>query len=449
MKFTASQIAAITGGRVVGNDQAVCDGASIDTRTIGSGELFIPIIDARDGHDFIPVAVAAGCSVYLTQRQQTTVEAAATQGATAVVVDDTGRALTELGKTARRLHEGPVIGITGSVGKTSVKDLLYAALAPSRRTHASERSFNNELGVPLTLVNAPDDAEVLIVEMGARGLGHIAELCEIAKPTVGVVTWVGAVHTSEFGSIEVVARAKAELIAALASNGRSVLNAECAEVLAMKQGSPAPTMTYGVEGKLPAGVSADITAIGVSVDEQLRPTFQVSSFGRPYRASLPVHGVHQVSNALAAITAAEAVGVSTGAAIAGLAKATISPWRMELTRTPTGATVINDAYNANAISTAAALRSLAALDAERRVAVLGVMAELGSRHDDDHREMAELCSSLGIELLAFQEPAYGVEPVADFDEAVARLGQLGSRDAVLIKGSRVAELEGLAGRLLA
>ena len=431
MQMMASEIAQVTGGVLHGPD-TTCDGASIDTRSIGSGELFIPVVDARDGHDFITIAIAAGCGAYLTMREP--------QGGTAIVVDDTLRALTALGREARRRHSGPVIGITGSVGKTSVKDLALAAIGHTRKTHASERSFNNELGVPLTLFNAPADTEVLIVEMGARGIGHIAELCKIASPDIGIVTYVGAVHTSEFGTVEAVAQAKGELIAALPVTGRAILNADSAPVLAMKATSPAPVITYGAGG--------DIAAADVALDSELRPSVQVVSYGRVYPVVLPAHGVHQVSNALAALAAAEAVGVDLTSAIEGLASTVMSPWRMELGRTPDGAIIINDAYNANAISTEAALRSLAAINAARRFAVLGVMAELGDRHDADHQAMAALCAEFNVRLIAFQEPAYGVEPVQDFNGVVAELGELNRFDAILIKGSRVAGLEALAARLL-
>jgi len=432
MRLTASDIATITGGTLHGPD-AECDGVSIDTRTIERGQLFVPIVDARDGHDFVPIAIAAGCGAYLTERTPL--------GGTAVVVPDTSTALTALGHAARSRHDGPVIGITGSVGKTSVKDLALAAVGAGRPAHASERSFNNELGVPLTLLNAPEGTEVLIVEMGARGTGHIAELCAIARPDVGIVTHVGAVHTSEFGSVEAVAEAKSELIRALPESGRAILNADSSLVLAMRSKSAAPVLTYGVGG--------DFSAIDVSLDADLRPSYQLIRSGRSHDVTLPVHGTHQVSNSLAAVAAAEAVGVPVETAIDGLAHASLSPWRMELGRTPEGAVVINDAYNANALSTEAALRSLAAIDAGRRFAVLGLMAELGDHHDDDHRAMAALCDELGIRLIAFRESAYGVDVADDFDQVVERMGHLGETDAVLVKGSRVAGLERLAARLLA
>jgi len=431
MEFSASEIASITGGTLVGPD-ATCTGASIDTRTISVGELFVPIVDVRDGHDFIPIAIAAGSAAYLTSRDP--------RGGTAIVVQDTMAALTALGEAARDRHDGPVIAITGSVGKTSVKDLTAAAVGSVYRVSASERSFNNELGVPLTLVNAPADTEVLVVEMGARGLGHIAELCEIARPTVGVVTYVGAVHTSEFGSLKVVARAKAELVRALPQDGHAILNADCAPVLEMEPLCTAPVATYGERG--------EFSAVDIHLDAELRPTFTVQFDGQSYPASLAVHGEHNVSNALAAIAAAHAVGVEPAVAIEGLASATLSAWRMEFGRAPSGAVIINDSDNANAVSTAAALRSLASVPAERRYAVLGTMAELGARHDQDHMKMLELCNELNIWLIPFREPAYGLPVKDDFDAVFAELGHLAATDAVLIKGSRIAGLETLASELL-
>lgn len=436
MRFTAAQIAEVTGGALV-TDQptgadTVCDGVSIDSRTVGAGALFVPIVAERDGHEFIEQALLAGAAAYLTSQEPV--------GGTAIVVADTQRALAALGREARRRHGGPVVAITGSVGKTSVKDLAAAAIGIDLKVHASERSFNNELGVPLTLCNAPTDTDVLIVEMGARGIGHIDDLCAIAEPTVGVVTWVGAVHTSEFGSIEAVARAKGELVQALPPSGTAVLNIDSPEVAAMQVKSFAPVVTYGR--------NAMVSATGINLDDELRPEFTALVDGHRHRVTLPVHGVHHVSNALAAIAAAHAVGVPADRAAIGLRSAAMSPWRMELHQAESGARIINDAYNANAISTAAALQSLATLKADRRVAVLGVMAELGDRHDEDHAAMTRLAAELGIELIAYRELAYGPAPVATLDEAIDAIGRLGHGDAVLVKGSRVAGLEALADLLV-
>lgn len=442
--FTAREIAVATNGRLVGDDAAV-DGASIDSRDLAPGSLFIPIVAERDGHDFISAALDAGAAAYLTEREPAAVTSST---APAIVVDDSQAALTALGVAARDRHSGHVVAITGSVGKTSVKDLAAAAISARFKCHASERSFNNELGVPLTLLNAAGDTEVLIVEMGARGQGHIAHLCSVARPTVGLVTWVGAVHTSEFGSIEAVAAAKGELIESLDATGRAILNAECAPVLAMTGLAAGQVMTYGLAPAASAETT-DVFGHEVELDDALRPRFVARVEGKDQRVELKVHGRHQASNALGAIAAAVAVGVDASDAVRGLSAASLSRWRMELLRTPTGATVINDAYNANAVSTASALRSLAVLPAQRRIAVLGVMAELGDRHDDDHQAMGALCDELGIELIAFQEDAYGKPPVGSIEAAIEALGRLGEHDAVLVKGSRVAELERLAEKLVA
>lgn len=435
MHFTAAQIAEATGGVLVGDDVR-CTSVSIDSRTVADGGLFVPIVAERDGHDFVPAAIGAGAAAVLTARDDVV-----TDGAVAIRVEDTTRALAALGREARRRHVGPVIGITGSVGKTSVKDLARAAIGIDLRCHASTRSFNNELGVPLTLCNAPEGTEVLIIEMGARGIGHIDDLCAIAEPTVGIVTWVGAVHTSEFGSVEAVARAKGELVQALPPDGTAILNIDNPYVAAMADRSFAPVLTYGT--------NAMISASGIDLDDDLRPEFTAIVEGHRHRVQLPVHGEHQVSNALAAIAAAHAVGVPADRAAIGLRSAEMSPWRMELHRRADGLVVLNDAYNANAVSVAAAMRSLTELDATRRIAVLGVMAELGDHHDDDHRAMTELAGELGIELIAFAEAAYGAATTVEtIDEALGALGPIGAGTAVLVKGSRVAGLEQLAARLL-
>lgn len=437
VRFTTAEISAATGG-VVRGPHAVINGVSIDSRSVRAGELFVPIVAERDGHGFIESAAKNGATAWLTSD---TAVSDRVDGA-AVVVNDTTRALADLARAARARHAGPVIAITGSVGKTSVKDLTLAALGPT--AHGSDRSFNNELGVPLTLCNAPDHAEYLVLEMGSRGVGHIAHLCSIASPTIGVVTWVGAVHTSEFGDLDTVARAKAELIHALPADGVAILNAECGPVAAMASSAPASVVLYDATGSTPAAVSAR----GIVIDEDLCARFDAVVEGSTLPVRLSVHGVHQVSNALGALAVCSAVHAPLDRAVLGLGTAELSPWRMELHRTPSGGVVINDAYNANAISTAAALHSLAALDATRRVAVLGVMAELGDRHQTDHQAMTALCGELDIELLAFREAAYGREVLTDADQVCDAIGPIGADDAVLVKGSRVAGLESLAARLL-
>ncbi len=442
MRLRTDEIARVVAGAHRGPVVDV-DGATIDSRALTGGELFVPVVAERDGHDFIEDALGAGAGAYLTAR--------APGAGTSITVGDTQAALAVLGAHARdRLADGladRVIGITGSVGKTSVKDLVVAALGAGRRVAASERSFNNELGVPLTLLNAANDTEALAIELGARGRGQIARLCALCRPTVGVVTVVALVHAETFGTIGEVAAAKGELVESLPRTGTAVLNADDARVAAMAGRTDARVLTYG------RGLGADIGADHVVLDAELRPCFGlVTPWGRA-EVHLPVHGEHMVTNALAAAAAALACGVAVDAAAHGLGTASLSPWRMDLRRAPSGALVLNDAYNANPTSMAAALRALARLGAGsgRRVAVLGAMAELGESSAEAHRSVAALAESLGTEVVAVDTAAYGVEPVAGLDGArsvLAALG-LGPGDAVLVKASRVVGLERLVESLLA
>jgi UDP-N-acetylmuramoyl-tripeptide--D-alanyl-D-alanine ligase len=307
-------------------------------------------------------------------------------------------------------------------------------------TAASIRSFNNELGVPLTLCNAPDDVEAAVVEMGARGSGHIAFLCQMARPTVGVVTTVQAVHTELMGGEADIARTKGELIESLPDDGLAVLNAAVPLVVAMSARTSARVVTFGDGG--------DVRAERVTLDDALRPSFVLRSPWGDADVHLGVRGVHNVDNALAAAAVALFFGLSPELVARGLASSDQSPWRMDLQVAPGGARILNDAYNAAPASVAAALRSLASLEATRRTAVLGTMAELGERSRAEHLAVAELADELGIRLVAVDTDLYGVDPVDGIDGALAALGPLDQDDAVLVKASRVVGLERLAAALL-
>ncbi|MDZ7674122.1 MAG: UDP-N-acetylmuramoyl-tripeptide--D-alanyl-D-alanine ligase [Acidimicrobiales bacterium] len=436
MEFGTEEIARITRGELVGDALAV-DGASTDSRSIEPGELFVPLVAGRDGHEFIPAAVDAGAGAYLTAREPVD----RSLEAPAIRVDDTMAAFTRLATFARDRLPEAVIGVTGSVGKTSVKDLLASVLATTFRAAASARSFNNEIGVPLTLLNAPGDTEVLVQELGARGIGHIRDLCAVARPTAAIVTMVAEVHTSEFADLAEVEQGKGELVEAVPVDGFVVLNGSDPRVQRMGRRTDARVLTYGVSG--------DVVAQKVDVDDQLRPRFRLSSPWGTTDVELAVHGVHQVGNALAAAAAGLAQGVPLEAVAAGLADAALSPWRMDLQRSASGARVLNDAYNANPTAMAAALHSLAAIEADRHVAVLGLMGELGDRSDDRHAEMGELADDLGIEVVSVACPTYGTgTDVPDIDGALEVLGEVGDGDAVLIKASRSVGLERVATALL-
>ena len=431
MRFSTSELAARLGGELVGPD-VIVTGASIDTRTVQSGQLYVPIVAERDGHDFIAAALARGVLAYLTARKP--------GGATAIVVEDTADALLRLGDVARDRVNGGVIGITGSVGKTTTKDLLRSCLASTFRVAASERSFNNELGLPLTLFNAPDDVEWVVLEMGARAVGHITRLTEVGRPDVGIVTSVAMAHVEYFGDLDGVARAKSELVAALPPSGLAVLNMDDPRVAAMASVSPCPVLGYAVDE------GADVRAERVTLDAELRPAFVLATPWGSGNVQLGLHGMQQVPNALAAAAASLWCGVSLDAVVAALGAATGSPLRMQVRRGADGPALVVDCYNANPASTEAALRSLAALPAERRVALLGLMAELGDETQAAHRRSALLAQELGIEVVGYATDLYGPAQVATTDEAVALLRGLGPADAALVKGSRVARLEDVVAR---
>ncbi len=435
MRFTAGEIAAAVAGVVHGPDVAI-DGVATDSRELTAGSLFVPIVAARDGHDFIADALAGGAIAYLTAR--------APGPGTAIVVDDTMRALTVLGRHARDRLPDHVVGVTGSVGKTSVKDLIAAVLAQHGRVGAAHKSFNNEIGVPVTLANSPHDAWACVIEMGARGIGHVAELCAIARPTVGVVTAVVAAHTEQFGSLDDVARAKAELVQSLPHDGTAVLNANDARVVAMAAHTTAHrVLTYGVE-------HGDVAACDVHLDDRLRASFVLRTPAGSTSVTLGVSGGHMAANAAGAAAVALALGLTLDHIAAGLAAARLSPQRMDVRALPSGALVIDDAYNANPTSVIAAMRALDALPgAGRRIAVLGVMAELGPDEANHHREIAVLAADLGIEIISVGAPLYEARRAfEDVESARTALGPLVAGDAVLVKGSRVAQLERLVELLL-
>lgn len=429
MRFMAADVATATGGRLVGQNAHLA-GAGFDSRTIVPGQLFVPIVAERDGHDFIDDALARGAGAYLTSVEPTSRR-------TAIVVDDTLRALMALASWAReRISDrvdGRVIGITGSVGKTSTKDLTAAALGVSLTVTASERSYNNDQGLPVTILNASDGTQALVLEMGMRGFGEIARLCSIGRPTIGVVTAVAEAHTERVGDIEGVARAKGELIESLSADGVAVLNVDDPRVARMASLAAGRVLTFGTDER------ADVRMTSCSLDEFARPTFEVTSPWGALTMSLSVPGAHMAHNALAALAVAGLCGVDLDAAAAGMREVALSPMRMQRRTTAAGATVLDDSYNANPASMAAALNTLVAVSATRHVALLGEMAELANPIAD-HARIAELAESLGVEIVAVGTSLYGVEPVS-IEDAAAVLSFLGPREAALVKGSRVAGLE--------
>ena len=438
MRFTRNEIATAVGGALTGSD-GIVDGVSIDSRTLLEGMLFVPIVAGRDGHQFLR-AVVERAGAWLTMHPS------GVDGEIAVA--DTAVALQQLGSYARTRLPGKVIGVTGSSGKTSTKDLLAAVLRAHGPSAASEKSFNNELGVPLTLVNAPDDAFAAVIEMGARGVGHIATLCGIARPTVGVVTNIGTAHRELFKSAQSTAVAKGELLESLPTDGTAVLNRDDAMFDLLSGLTGVRVLSFSAEGR----GAADLGADAIVVDDDLRARFRMHTPWGDADVRLGARGRHQVANALAAAGAALSVGCSLDEVAQGLATTVLSGMRMELVTLQSGARILNDAYNANPGSMAAALDALGAIPATRRIAVLGTMAELGEDADALHRAIGERVRASAIDAaFAVDAPTYGLDLVGGVEGAVAALRSFGAPrdgDVILVKGSRVAGLERLVAALL-
>jgi UDP-N-acetylmuramoyl-tripeptide--D-alanyl-D-alanine ligase len=460
--LTLAEVAELTGGQLRGRPShdgatgTVTGKVTLDSRIVGPGDLFVAVAGERvDGHDFVGAAAESGAVAALTTRSDDALPC--------VVVEDTVTALGRLaaGVHARLADKGlRTLAITGSSGKTSTKDLLGQVLAAAGPTVSPPGSYNNDIGLPLTVLDADEDTRFLVLEMGARGQGHIARLCSLARPQVGIVLNVGSAHLGEFGSPEGIARAKGELVEALPEDGTAVLNADDPRVLGMAARTSARVVTTG------RGTSADVRATGVTLDESARARFTLVAAGEQHPVALQVVGEHQVANALSAAGAALAAGMGVADVAAALSAAgPRSRWRMEVERRADGVTVVNDAYNANPESMRAALAALAGLPGRRRIAVLGPMAELGPDAAAEHERLGRDAAAAGVDLvLAVGADAVGIavgasaagrrageESVHVPDRATARelLAELlRPGDVVLVKASRSYGLELLAADLL-
>ena len=431
MRFMATDVAHATGGSLSGKN-AHLSGASFDSRGLTMGQLFVPVIAQRDGHDFIGDALARGAGAYLTSREP--------GRGTAIVVPDTIEALRKLGRWAREQLSGRVehrvVGITGSVGKTTTKDFAAAAIGSVLKVAASSRSFNNDQGVPITLLNAPDDCQALVLEMGMRGHGEITRLTEVGLPKIGVVTAVAEAHSALLDNLDGIARAKGELVEALPSDGVAILNADDERVLAMQSRTSARVITFGEDN------AATVRIVRVTLDDRAHARVELATPWGEVSFTLPIAGRHSASNAAAAIAAAGACGVDVQKAAAAISSAPMSPNHMSVRTTARGVTLVDDAYNANPKSMAAAFETLAALPARRRTAFVGVMAELKDP-EIAHRAIAALARRHDITLVSVDTNLYGDESIT-LQAAIGRVGEFGESDAVLVKGSRIAGLERLA-----
>ena len=430
----AADVAKATNGTLVGQN-AHLSGVSFDSRSVRPGQLFVPIVAERDGHEFIESALSAGAGAYLTTGK--------TFGRTSITVPDTLTALLQLGTWGRNKLDAQlvnrVVGITGSVGKTSTKDFVAAAIGSALRVTANERSFNNDQGLPVTILNAPDDVEALVLEMGMRGFGEIARLCTVARPNIGVVTKVASAHTERVGDIDGVARAKSELVKALDASGCAVLNADDDRVVAMQPITGARVITYGL------ALSADVRMTSCVLDDRACASVTVESPWGKASWKMNVPGEHMAHNAVGAIAVAGVMGLDLQRAADAISMSVLSEMRMQHRTARGGALIIDDSYNANPASMAAALHALRATKASRRVAVLGVMAEL-SEPEQDHLRISQLAKQLGIELIAIETDMYDVQSRTR-DEVAAMLSTVENTATILIKGSRVAQLEKLVAML--
>ncbi len=440
----------------------------IDSRLATPGSLFVALLgDHVDGHDFLASAAERGAVAALVT------QASNDPALAELVVSDTAQALADLAKaTVRGLPDLAVVGITGSSGKTSTKDLLAQVLEADAPTVAPQGSFNNEIGVPLTAVRVTADTRFLVSEMGARGRGHIAWLCDLVAPQVGVVVNVGSAHLGEFGSVAGIVAAKGELVEALPAQGWAVLNAADEHVASMSTRTSANLAWFSASGRplQPGGLLVWAEAVSAQ-EERYRFTLQVERDGALDSASIALGlvGEHHVSNALAAAAAALSLGVPLPTIAAALTGAQPrSRWRMEVHERPDGVLVVNDAYNANPDSMRAALATAAGLLAERRrthpaarlVAVLGDMLELGSTSPEEHRRIGSLAAQLGVTTLiavgefaddlATEAAQTGVETICVTSrlDALGSLPELHSGDIVLLKASRGVGLDTVATALL-
>ncbi|MBO1755254.1 UDP-N-acetylmuramoyl-tripeptide--D-alanyl-D-alanine ligase [Allobranchiibius sp. CTAmp26] len=445
-----SEIARIVGGSLVGDDVLVDGPVVTDSREAQAGSLYVARVgEHADGHEFAGGAARAGAVATLGSRP---VEATPT-----VVVPDVQDAFATLARAVVDQVPGlNIVGITGSSGKTSTKDLLGQVLAQDGETVAPQGSYNSEVGVPLTLCRVTATTRHLVVEMGASGVGHITYLTRMAPPRIGIVLNVGHAHVGEFGSVDAIARTKSELVAALPADGVAVLNLDDPRVAAMAAKTSARVIGVG------RSEAADYRAVDVHTDATGRASFTLVTREGKTPVSLAVHGEHHVGNALAVLAAAVESGVELSRAVQTLAGAAAQArWRMEVHQLERGITLVNDAYNANPESMSAALAALAQIGRGRRtVAVLGAMRELGDESVSAHRAVGTDAVSRGIDVVVAVGPDAG--PVADavldggtearrVEDADAAydllVSMLNPGDVVLFKSSRDSGLRYLGDRI--
>jgi UDP-N-acetylmuramoyl-tripeptide--D-alanyl-D-alanine ligase len=443
MKRTLAEFARLCGGRLNGADASYGDVVT-DSRTLQPGQLFVALRGPNfDGHDFVAAARAAGAAGALVDTRQ---DLALPQ----IVVPDTQAALERAARAWRAAFTGPVIGVAGSNGKTTTKEMTAAILSRAGNTLATRGNLNNHIGVPLTLLRLTPEHRFAVVEMGANHAGEVAALAQIAQPSVGMITNAGAEHLEGFGSLEGVARAEGEMVGELSPDATAVINADD-EFAGLWRGlTRARVVTFGV------GAPADFSAADVRTTAGgagFRTHFLLASPHGSAAIELAVGGAHNISNALAAAAAAASAGATLEHITAGLAAARAVPGRLQFRQARSGAWLIDDSYNANPSSVHAAIEVLASL-AGRKWLVLGDMAELGDFAEEAHAEIGEFARARGIERLYATGPlmeravaAFGAGALwfADVNALGSALTQAlatgGAEVRMLVKGSRFNRLE--------
>ncbi len=435
---------ALDAGTNPGGGGIAFSGVSTDTRTLRSGDLFVALVGSRsDGHQHIAAALRAGARGLVVSQP-----VVASLDTPVLRVPDTEVAYGLLARHWRDRFDIPVVGVTGSVGKTTVKEMLAAALSPLGPVLKTEASQNNETGVPKALLQMTPEHQAAVVEMGMRGAGQIAYLCGVARPTVGVITTIADNHLELLGSLDAIADAKGELLEALPAPALAVLNADDSYLSRLRSKTAARVVTYGMGASdaadhfFPAGLA------------RAEGGWRFELRGVP--VLVPSLSRHDVGNALAALAVADALGVPPAEAARALADYAAPPMRMQVVHTHGGATVLNDAYNAAPASVATALETLAAHPGGRRIAFLGDMRELGARAEDAHRELgAAVASGGGLDALYTVGGLAALIPgatqrFADSEDA-ARFARealaLSPGDVVLVKGSRAVAMEKIAAAL--
>lgn len=451
---TFSEIASITGGTLKclsGAEEGLVDTVSADTRTMSAGALFFAVRGERtDGHLYLPQAFGAGAALAVVEKNHPALEGLDPEAAL-IEVDDTLEAMHRLAASYRNRHDIPVVAVTGSSGKTTTKDMVRAVLAEQFEVLASQGSYNNEIGLPMTIFGLTEETRALVVEMGMRGLGQIDQLCRIARPDIGIITNVGLTHFELLGSAENIFLAKGELAEAIGPEGFCILNGEDSWTEKMISRCRGTVRIFGL------GAGADIRAMDIRHSDG-GSCFRVVSSSGEAEVVLPYPGLHNILDALAAIGTGLILGMDPETCARGLSRARLSSNRLEFLAGIQGSTVINDCYNANPDSTRASLNILGQRNG-RKVAVLGDMRELGALEKSEHLAVGRYAVEQGTELLATVgemardirtgalEAGLPENQSASFDNNTEAARWIAARlvpgDTVLIKGSRIMGMESI------